>query len=65
MADGGGDLGNEHPINLFQRDGAGICASQCRPISFMTFTLYGIPLTLCHLAMSAVYVPDLNWFIGE
>jgi Na+/H+ antiporter NhaD/arsenite permease-like protein len=44
---------------------AGICASQGRPISFVTFARYGIPLTLCQLAVSAVYVLALHWFIGK
>jgi Na+/H+ antiporter NhaD/arsenite permease-like protein len=44
---------------------AGICASQGRPISFVTFARYGIPLTLCQLGVSAVYVLALHQFIGK
>jgi Na+/H+ antiporter NhaD/arsenite permease-like protein len=44
---------------------AGISASHGRPISFMTFARYGVPLTLCQLAFSAVYVLVLRWAIGD
>jgi Na+/H+ antiporter NhaD/arsenite permease-like protein len=44
---------------------AGICAAHGKPISFVTFARYGIPLTLCQLIMSAVYVLALQWFIGK
>jgi len=44
---------------------AGICASHGKPISFVTFARYGIPLTLCQLSVSAVYVLALQWFIGK
>lgn len=35
---------------------AGISAAHGRPISFATFARYGIPLTLCQLVLSSVYV---------
>jgi Na+/H+ antiporter NhaD/arsenite permease-like protein len=44
---------------------AGICASHGKSISFVTFSRYGIPLTLCQLTVSAVYVLSLHWFIGK
>ena len=44
---------------------AGICATQGKPISFVTFARYGIPLTLCQLTVSAAYVLSLHWFIGK
>jgi Na+/H+ antiporter NhaD/arsenite permease-like protein len=44
---------------------AGISASHGRPISFGTFARYGIPLTLCQIILSAVYVQILQWFIAR
>jgi Na+/H+ antiporter NhaD/arsenite permease-like protein len=44
---------------------AGICASHGKSISFVKFARYGIPLTLCQLTVSAVYVLSLHWFIGK
>lgn len=35
---------------------AGICAANGRPITFTTFLRYGVPVTVCQLAASAVYV---------
>jgi Na+/H+ antiporter NhaD/arsenite permease-like protein len=35
---------------------AGTCASQGKPLSFITFLRYGVPLTICQLIVSAVYV---------
>jgi Na+/H+ antiporter NhaD/arsenite permease-like protein len=35
---------------------AGICASQGKPVSFLRFARYGLPITICQLAVSAVYV---------
>jgi Na+/H+ antiporter NhaD/arsenite permease-like protein len=35
---------------------AGICAAQGRPVGFAAFMRYGVPLTLCQLAVSAAYV---------
>jgi Na+/H+ antiporter NhaD/arsenite permease-like protein len=40
--------------------GAGICAAHGRPVSFATFLRYGLPITACQLAMSAVYVLGLS-----
>jgi Na+/H+ antiporter NhaD/arsenite permease-like protein len=45
--------------------GAGISASQGRPISFGTFARYGIPLTVCQLAVSALYVIALQWVMAR
>ncbi|HAM53461.1 MAG TPA: citrate transporter [Nitrospiraceae bacterium] len=39
---------------------AGICAAEGKPIKFATFLRYGVPLTLCQLALSALYVWVLN-----
>lgn len=44
---------------------AGISAAHGRPISFGCFARYGIPLTLCQLALSALYVLALRWLIGQ
>jgi Na+/H+ antiporter NhaD/arsenite permease-like protein len=38
---------------------AGICASQGRPVGFAAFMRYGIPMTVCQLAVSAAYVGAL------
>ena len=35
---------------------AGICASNGKPVGFARFMRYGVPLTLCQLAVSAAYV---------
>jgi Na+/H+ antiporter NhaD/arsenite permease-like protein len=43
---------------------AGICAAQGRPISFVTFMRYGVPLTICQLLVSALYVLGLFYFVG-
>ena len=44
---------------------AGICASQGKPISFVTFMRYGVPLTICQLVVSALYVLGLFYFTGR
>jgi Na+/H+ antiporter NhaD/arsenite permease-like protein len=38
---------------------AGICASQGRPVGFAAFMRYGVPMTVCQLAVSAAYVAAL------
>jgi Na+/H+ antiporter NhaD/arsenite permease-like protein len=43
--------------------GAGICASYGRPVSFVTFARYGIPLTAVQLIFSLIYVLILAWLI--
>jgi Na+/H+ antiporter NhaD/arsenite permease-like protein len=35
---------------------AGICAANGKRVTFMKFLRYGVPITLCQLAMAAVYV---------
>lgn len=42
---------------------AGIYAEQGAPISFGRFLRYGLPLTVCQLAITAVYVVVLMRFI--
>jgi Na+/H+ antiporter NhaD/arsenite permease-like protein len=44
---------------------AGICAAHGKPLSFATFLRYGVPLTLCQLAISALYVVVLFYVIGR
>lgn len=44
---------------------AGISAANGRPISFVTFARYGIPLTICQLILSTAYVVLLHWVIGQ
>jgi Na+/H+ antiporter NhaD/arsenite permease-like protein len=34
----------------------GICASHGKRVSFLTFMRYGVPLTICQLVVSALYV---------
>ena len=45
--------------------GAGICAAQGRPVTFATFARYGVPLTVCQLSLSALYVLALSWMAGR
>lgn len=42
----------------------GICATQGRPVSFVTFMRYGVPLAICQLFVSALYVLGLLYFVG-
>lgn len=35
---------------------AGICAGHGKPVTFARFLRYGLPITVCQLAMSAIYV---------
>src|SRR5215468_4779327 len=44
---------------------AGICAAHGKPLSFATFLRYGVPLTLCQLAVSALYVLVLFYLVGR
>ncbi len=36
--------------------GAGICSAHGKPVTFVTFARYGVPLATCQLAFSALYV---------
>jgi Na+/H+ antiporter NhaD/arsenite permease-like protein len=42
----------------------GICASQGKPVSFLTFMRYGVPLTICQLIVAALYVLGLFYVVG-
>lgn len=44
---------------------AGICAKQGRRVSFVTFLRYGVPITLCQLAVAALYVLAFAYFHGR
>jgi Na+/H+ antiporter NhaD/arsenite permease-like protein len=44
---------------------AGICAAHGKPLSFAMFLRYGVPLTLCQLVGSALYVLGLSYVIGR
>jgi Na+/H+ antiporter NhaD/arsenite permease-like protein len=44
---------------------AGISAAHGRPVNFATFLRYGLPVTACQLAVSAVYVVILYYVIGR
>jgi Na+/H+ antiporter NhaD/arsenite permease-like protein len=43
----------------------GICAAHGKPVSFVTFMRYGVPVTLCQLSMAALYVLGLFYFSGR
>jgi Na+/H+ antiporter NhaD/arsenite permease-like protein len=42
----------------------GICASQGKPVSFVTFMRYGVPVTLCQLSIAVLYILSLFYFVG-
>jgi Na+/H+ antiporter NhaD/arsenite permease-like protein len=44
---------------------AGICAAHGKPLSFARFLRYGVPLTLCQLAVASLYVLVLFYVIGR
>ena len=44
---------------------AGICAVNGRPVGFARFMRYGVPLTVCQLAVSAAYVTALFFWVGR
>ena len=44
---------------------AGICASHGKPVSFVTFMRYGVPLAICQLMVSALYVLGLFYLVGS
>ena len=43
----------------------GICASHGKKVSFVTFMRYGLPITLCQVAASAVYVVCFFYLSGR
>jgi Na+/H+ antiporter NhaD/arsenite permease-like protein len=44
---------------------AGIAARHGKPLTFVTFMRYGIPIMVCQLAVSALYVLGLYYLIGR
>ena len=44
---------------------AGISARHGRPLTFVMFMRYGIPIMLCQLAVSAVYILGLYYVVGR
>jgi len=44
---------------------AGISSAHDKPLLFATFARYGVPLTLCQLTLSALYMLTLHWLIGR
>jgi Na+/H+ antiporter NhaD/arsenite permease-like protein len=40
---------------------AGICAREGSRVTFGKFLRIGLPITLCQLAASAIYIPSLSW----
>ena len=44
---------------------AGIAARHGKPLTFVTFMRYGIPIMVCQLAVSALYVWGLYYLIGR
>lgn len=43
----------------------GICASHGKPVSFIGFMRYGLPIAICQLALSAIYVICLFYLVGR
>jgi Na+/H+ antiporter NhaD/arsenite permease-like protein len=43
----------------------GICASHGKPVSFVTFMRYGVPITVCQLGVSALYVICFYFVTGR
>jgi Na+/H+ antiporter NhaD/arsenite permease-like protein len=43
----------------------GICASRGKPVSFARFMRYGVPITVCQLAASALYVVAFFYLTGR
>jgi Na+/H+ antiporter NhaD/arsenite permease-like protein len=43
----------------------GICAAHGKPVGFARFMRYGVPLTVCQLAVSAAYVAALFFGVGR
>jgi Na+/H+ antiporter NhaD/arsenite permease-like protein len=43
----------------------GICAANGKPVSFVTFMKYGLPITICQLFVSALYVACLFYIVGR
>ena len=43
----------------------GICASHGKPVSFVGFMRYGLPIAICQLALSAIYVICLFYMVGR
>jgi Na+/H+ antiporter NhaD/arsenite permease-like protein len=41
----------------------GICAAHGKPIRFMTFMRYGVPITLAQIAVAAIYVSVLYYLV--
>jgi Na+/H+ antiporter NhaD/arsenite permease-like protein len=42
---------------------AGICAAHGKPVRFMTFMRYGVPITLAQIAVAAIYVAALHYSV--
>lgn len=42
---------------------AGICAAHGKPIRFITFMRYGVPITLAQIAVAAIYVSALHYLV--
>lgn len=43
----------------------GICASNGKPVSFLAFMRIGVPLAICQLLVSALYVLGLHYVVGR
>jgi Na+/H+ antiporter NhaD/arsenite permease-like protein len=44
---------------------AGICAARGKPITFVQFLRYGLPIAACQMAVSIGYVLLLHLFMGK
>jgi Na+/H+ antiporter NhaD/arsenite permease-like protein len=42
---------------------AGICAAQGKPIRFLTFMRYGVPITLAQITVAAIYVLVMHYLV--
>lgn len=49
---------------IFERIAAGICAREGRPITFVGWWRYGLPVTACQLAAGALYLLLLFQLLG-
>jgi Na+/H+ antiporter NhaD/arsenite permease-like protein len=43
----------------------GICASNGKPVSFIRFMRYGLPVTICQLVIAALYILGMFYFMGS
>jgi Na+/H+ antiporter NhaD/arsenite permease-like protein len=61
----GGTLGGNATIICASANivSAGICAAYGKPVRFLTFMRYGVPITLAQVAVAAIYVCALHYLV--